>query len=206
MAPSSGGDRGPRPICLFERWLKKELRALAQIGEADLIPLWGRRNGEQSQKQIVQRAFVKDEHTGRDVTSWCAETNFGKFGAGRRSRRLWLHLNMQKQILMSRHVFSHGLANFHGCKLWSSAWMSGFHFGALYPCEPAGRQQADCEAWAKTAGQIGGLRETLSSFGLPCAELPYDCHDEVNCPTIAQVTAAFLHEATEPAVGATVWS
>ena len=204
MAPSSGGDRGPRPICPFERWLKKELRALAQIGEADLIPLWGRRNGEQSQKQIVQRAFVKDEHTGRDVTSWCAETNFGKFGAGRRSRRLWLHLNMQKQILMSRHVFSHGLANFHGCKLWSSAWMSGFHFGALYPCEPAGRQQADCEAWAKTAGQIGGLRETLSSFGLPCAELPYDCHDEVNCPTIAQVTAAFLHETTEPAVGATV--
>ena len=79
--------------------------------------------------------------------------------------------------------------------------MSGFHFGALYPCEPAGRQQADCEAWAKTADQIGGLRETLSSFGLPCAELPYDCHDEVNCPTIAQVTAAFLHETTEPAVG-----
>ena len=74
----------------------------------------------------------------------------------------------------------------------------------LYPCEPAGRQQADCEAWAKTADQIGGLRETLSSFGLPCAELPYDCHDEVNCPTIAQVTAAFLHETTEPAVGAAV--
>ena len=88
MAPSSGGDRGLRPTCAFERWMKKELRALAQIGEADLIPLWGRRHGEQSLKQIVQRAFVKDERTGRDVTSWCAETNFGKLGAGRRSRRL----------------------------------------------------------------------------------------------------------------------
>ena len=202
MAPSSGGDRGLRPTCAFERWMKKELRALAQIGEADLIPLWGRRHGEQSLKQIVQRAFVKDERTGRDVTSWCAETNFGKLGAGRRSRRLWLHLNMQKQIFMSRHVFSHGLANFHDCKLWSSAWVSGPPFGAVCPCEPAGWQQADCEAWVKTAGQIGDLRETLLSFGPPCAELPYDSHDEVNSPTVAQVAAAFLHETTEPAVGA----
>ena len=143
---------------------------MAQIGEADLIPLWGRRHGEQSLKQIVQRAFAKDEHTVREATSWCAEANFDKVGCGRRSRRQWLHLNMQKQISMSRHAFSRGLANVHGCKLWSCVWMNGFSFGAVCPCEPVAKQQAE------------GV--------------------ERNCPTIEQVTAAFLHE-TEPAVGAT---
>ncbi|CAE7201710.1 pol [Symbiodinium sp. CCMP2592] len=106
MAPSSGGDRGLRLLCTFEKKMMKDLRALAQLGEADLIPLWGRKNGGQSQKQIVQRAFAKDEHAIREGANWCAGVNFDEIGAGCRSR-----------------------------------------------------QRADCEAWAKTAGPVGDLRE-----------------------------------------------
>ena len=65
-----------------------------------------------------------------DASGYQDLSQFGYLGVGRRNRLFALRVYMKALTCMSATMISHDFMRFSCCKLWSTAWKSGFAFGA----------------------------------------------------------------------------
>ena len=65
-----------------------------------------------------------------DASGYQDLSQFGYLGVGRQNRLFALRVYMKALTCMSATMISHDFMRFSCCKLWSTAWKSGFAFGA----------------------------------------------------------------------------
>ena len=65
-----------------------------------------------------------------DASGYQDLSQFGYLGVGRRNRLFALRVYMKALTCMSATMISHDFMRFSCCKFWSTAWKSGFAFGA----------------------------------------------------------------------------
>ena len=121
-----------------------------------------------------------------DASGYHDLSRFGYMGVGRRNRRFALNMHMKALTCMSATMISHDFMRFSCCKFWSTAWKSGFAFGAapdLRVTETAcfGDERGSVAAELFGSAGTGGLSSTLVTSGKagPAAQLvpATDCGD-----------------------------